>query len=107
MQACVEQHLGQLNHRGGCHVCTIKELIEKACMNMKAMAYIALVLSLLSYGLLVVWLLRLAYFGGITNVPQMLYSLGWNAVVFSGLLITLGTGFLVVGSFFASASGKK
>jgi hypothetical protein len=72
---------------------------------MKALAYIALALSIAFYGLLIAWLVQLARVGGITDVPQMLNSLGWEAQMYGLGLVILGTVFLCVGAFLAS--GKK
>jgi hypothetical protein len=69
---------------------------------MKTLAYIALALSIVFYGLLIAWLVQLARVGGITHVPQMLSSLGWEAQVYGLLLIILGTVFLCVGSILAN-----
>jgi hypothetical protein len=74
---------------------------------MKTLAYIALTLSIACYGLLIAWLVQLARVGGITHVPQMLHSLGWEAQVYGLGLVILGTVFLCAGSFLANASGKK
>ena len=74
---------------------------------MKTLAYIALALSIMFYGLLALWLTQLARVGGITNVPKMLYSLGWEAQVYGLTLIILGTTCLSAGVTLANRIGKK
>jgi hypothetical protein len=64
---------------------------------MKTIAYIALTLSIVFYGLLIAWLVQLARVGGITSVPQMLSSLGREAQVYGLALVILGTVFLGAG----------
>jgi hypothetical protein len=68
---------------------------------MKALAYIAMALSILFYGLLVVWLVQLARVGGITQIPQMLASLGAEAAAYGLGLVVLGTLFLCTGAMLA------
>lgn len=64
---------------------------------MRTLANITLALSIVFYGLLALWLTQLARVGGITHVPQMLGSLGWEAQVYGLTLVILGTIFLCAG----------
>jgi hypothetical protein len=75
---------------------------------MRAIAYFALILSIAFYGLLIAWLIQLARVGGgITNVPKMLYSLGWEAQAYGLTLVILGTICLCAGATLANQIGKK
>ena len=74
---------------------------------MRATAYFAQILSIAFYGLLIAWLIQLARVGGITNVPKMLYSLGWEAQAYGLTLVILGTICLCAGATLANRIGNK
>lgn len=71
-------------------------LVGFAILN-HVLAYVSVALAIACYGILTVWLTRLAYFGGISQVPQMLRALGWEAMGFAIVLGIAGTLFLLVG----------
>jgi len=59
------------------------------------LAYVSMLLGAAFYGLLLIWLIAFARQGGLFQVPQMLYSLGWEAAIYGLGLAVMGTLFLL------------
>jgi hypothetical protein len=61
-----------------------------------ALAHVSIAMALVCYGTLAAWLIRLAYVGGLSQLPQTLHDRTWEAAVFAVVMGGAGTLFLLI-----------